>query len=367
MELSLGGAESAVVWMSRALCRLGHRVTVACKSDRPREVAGVAFIPEERLLSGAEPCPRDLLISCRYFLDALELDLPARVKGLWLHDPPEEPLVRELRNVLPRISLAMFLSRFHRDEYLKVLPELEPVSRVTRNGVELRAIDEVIKAGPRADTAPLRFIFGSRPIRGLEFLLSDIWPRIRERYCDAELLVTSYDIGDLLAGDPVRSEWARKHQERYDQLIAASPGARNVGPLTRRQFWLETAGCRAVLYPTQTPEVSCLVALEAQALGVPIVTTDAFALRETVGFSEGLVSAPWQSQEYRDSFVEKVRLLVEDRSYYERARRVGKQHLRRGGYSWDQIAASWTDLFHDALERAGARPRYEKENGDECA
>jgi hypothetical protein len=43
----------------------------------------------------------------------------------------------------------------------------------------------------------------------------------------------------------------------------------------------EMARCTAVLYPTETPEVNCMIALEAQALGA-MVTTDDFALRETL-------------------------------------------------------------------------------------
>ncbi|MEM7349975.1 MAG: glycosyltransferase family 4 protein [Acidobacteriota bacterium] len=358
VALSLGGAESAVVWVARALQRLGHRVTVACKTDRERQVAGVTYLPEERLLSGAVPCPRDLLISCRFFLEALQLDLPARVKGLWLHDPPEEESVRGLRQVLPRASFCFFLSRFHRAAYLDTLPELAPIARLTRNGVDQPAIDELLSETPDASPgAPLRFIFGSRPIRGLETLLAEIWPQVHALYPQAELLVTCYDIEDLLVDDPERRVRARAAQAHYDRLVAAAPGARYVGPLTRRQFWREMTTCRAVLYPTDTPEVSCLVALEAQALGVPIVTTKDFALRETVGFAPCLISDPWGSADYTRSFVEQVRRLVEDSAYTERVRQAGREHVRHGGYTWDHIAAEWTDIFQHSLTRPGSRPK----------
>jgi glycosyltransferase involved in cell wall biosynthesis len=344
MELSLGGAESAVVWMARALARRGHRVTVLCHTDPGgREAGGVSYLPAGECGGG------DVFVAARC-PEALAAAHAAALRGLWHHDPPCAEIAARLRPVLADAAFAFFLSRFQRDAYARL--GLAGGAVLSANGVDFAAADDVARAAPEGEPGP-RFLYASRPSCGLETLLQEIWPRIRRRLPEAELLVTSYDIASL--PDPARLERARRAGEVLARAIAASPGVRAVGPLVRRDLWREMARSAAVLYPTDTPEVSCLVALEAQALGVPIVTTARFAFPETVGFAAALIAAPWGTAEYAEDFAGTAVQLVTEPDFRAAARAAGRRHVTPATHSWDVLAGAWSDLFAARLAGGEAR------------
>ncbi|MEA2564099.1 MAG: glycogen synthase [Acidobacteriota bacterium] len=340
VDLSLGGSESAVLSMAHALSRLGHRVSVSCRTEERRESGGIELIPAERLVEHRKGTRCDLFLAAREVPSLLE-PVAARMYGTWHHDAANEERVRLIRPGFARASFCLFLSRFQQEGYEAFLPGLSRLAHLTTNGVDFGALEPIRKKAAALGGSRPRFFYASRPERGLDVLLGEIWPVLKSRLPEAELLVSSYSMEDLPLHD--------RHREtirRCDELIRRSPDVHPIGPLTRRAFWRELADCTAVLYPTDVPEVCCMVALEAQALGIPIVTTGRFGLRETVGFHETLVSDPWQSPAYVGSFVAAVLRLVEDPSFAERARDTGLRHVTPETHSWDAIAKRWQSLFH---------------------
>ncbi len=351
VDLGLGGSETAVVSMARGLARAGCGVRVVCNTGGAVRRAGVEFLPAAEGLAvlGREPC--DVFLSCRYH-QVLDEPVPARMVALWNHDMPDGDLPRRAAAALSKASLSFFLSDFHRREFEKHVPGISGFARVTSNGVDFDALAAAAAEAEPAGAGPL-FLYGSRPERGLGFLLRRIWPRILSRHPEARLLVSSYDVGAL--------ELPPELAEYYGfcrELAARTPGVAGPGSLTRRQFWRRLAGATAVLYPTDFPEISCMVALEAQAAGVPIVTSDRFALSETVGCAELRVGEEWGSEAYVEAFVERALRLVEEPAFRERAVAAGRDHVTPGSHSWDALARSWQEIF-----LAGFEKRMESEPG----
>jgi glycosyltransferase involved in cell wall biosynthesis len=359
--LALGGSETAVVSMARALSRRGHRVSVASGRETADRVSGVDYLPAVALAEHLRDRPCDLFLSCRHH-DVLNQPIAARMVGLWYHDHvdaygPGDPL-----RARSRASFSLFLSRFHLEGFERRVRGLAPYAELTSNGVDFEAIRPVLAGA--SNTLPLRFAYASRPERGLDYLLSEVWPGIRARYPDAELLISTYD------APPSKSSELTRHYALCDHLARHTPG---VGSLPRREFWRRLAECRALLYPTSFPEVSCMVALEAQALGVPVVTTDAFALTETVACRDTRVSGRWRSREYLQAFLDTVSRLVDDPAFLASAREAGTRHVRPDTHSWDAIAANWEAMVEDRFARrfdrhkAGVLRRLEREGHGEDA
>ncbi len=349
VDLSLGGSETAVVSMAHALSRLGHRVSVSCNTGEPRSRGGVDYLPRERLVAAREGRECDLLLAAR---DAtvLEQPVPARMHGVWHHDMPDEESVRVLRPGFARASFFLFLSRFHQEAFEAFLPGLSRYSFLTTNGVDFDAL-EPLRSEPAGNASPPRFLYASRPERGLAVLLGDIWPVLKRRLPEAELLITTYSFEGLLLPPPVQ-----EHYRLCDELIRRADGVHKIGPLTRRDLWRELAATTAVLYPTDFPESSCMVALEAQAMGTPIVTTGRFALAETVACRETLITEPWRSPPYIRAFVHAAVRLAEDAEFARQVQETGLRHVTRESHSWDAIARSWQDLFQRLFqERFGKR------------
>src|SRR5438128_999109 len=64
----LGGSESSIVYMARELARLGHDVTVYCKTSAPSEGQGqAAYRHYHQFFSDYTSMPWDVLVSFRSF------------------------------------------------------------------------------------------------------------------------------------------------------------------------------------------------------------------------------------------------------------------------------------------------------------
>jgi glycosyltransferase involved in cell wall biosynthesis len=279
--LALGGSETAVVSMARALARRGHRASVASVRDTTARVDGVDYLPTVALVEHLRDRPCDLFLSCRHH-DVLNQPIAARMVGLWYHDHVDAYRSGDPLHARSKASFSLFLSRFHLEGFERQIRGLAPYAEITSNGVDFEAVRAVL-AGASAP-GPLRFAYASRPERGLAYLLREVWPGIRARHPDAELLISTYDMPRSSTIELTR------HYALCDHLVRETPGVVVLGSLPRREFWRRLVECRALLYPTSFHEVSCMVALEAQALGVPVVTTDAFALTETVACRETRVA-----------------------------------------------------------------------------
>jgi hypothetical protein len=186
----------------------------------------------------------------------------------------------------------------------------------------------------------------SRPERGLKHLLEYVWPRLRQAYPDLTLALCGYSVEQTPLPPSVRREHAL-----IANLIQQAPGVRVLGPLAKRDYYRHLASSALLLYPCVFPEISCISALEAQALGTPLVTSDAYALSETVVQPRFLVPGLPGSPEYLEAF---TRRALEFLQNPREALALGQeaQALVRARHDWAAIAAEWEELF---LARLGAR------------
>jgi glycosyltransferase involved in cell wall biosynthesis len=141
-----------------------------------------------------------------------------------------------------------------------------------------------------------------------------------------------------------------------DRLLAITPGVVNLGPLGKADYYRHLSQATMMLYPSIFPEISCLAVLEAQALGVPPLTSDAFALAESVPVSELRVGGRPGSPEYVRVYVERALDLL---SRPRELARLGQEARTavRALHAWGQVAAEWERLFDLSL-RAKNRPGY---------
>ena len=111
-----------------------------------------------------------------------------------------------------------------------------------------------------------RVIYASRPERGLEVLL-DMWPELKRRQPDLELVLCRYDHP---AGDAEMAEFLAMFERRIERL----QGITFLGGLSKPELYEVMRTCRLMLYPSTFPEVSCIAAIEAAACGLPIITSN---------------------------------------------------------------------------------------------
>lgn len=340
----LGGSETAFIQVARALARRGHELLAFNSCEKPGHYQGVTYHSFKESLPVLAREHFDVFVVSR-FSAFFNLPFSAGLKVLWNHDTLDNP--RELRQIHDEIDLFLVLSNFHKDNYLLRLPILDDRLVITRNGLDFDLLDS--SATGQAD--PNKLIYASRPERGLKTLLEDIWPRLHHWNPDLRLHICGYKIS--LINLPPDLEELYRH---VDNLLEITPGLVILGGLAKRNYYRHLSESALMLYPCNFPEISCLAALEAQALGVPVLTSDSFALSETVVRPETRVSGKPGSADYVNDYVERAIGLLSHRQELARLSRESKEAIR-ARYSWDQVAAEWDRLFSLSL-RAKGSPSY---------
>ncbi|MDR2934896.1 MAG: glycosyltransferase, partial [Candidatus Adiutrix sp.] len=204
-----------------------------------------------------------------------------------------------------------------------------------------------------------RLIYASRPERGLKLLLEEIWPRLHQWNPGLVLQVCGYQLPE--GPPPHLAELYR----RVEELLAATPGVINLGPLGKADYYRHLSQSGLMIYPSIFPEISCLAVLEAQALGVPALTSDAFALAESVPLPELRVGGRPGSPEYVRAYVERAMSLLGQPLELARLGREARAAVR-ARHTWEQVAAEWERLF-DLNLRAKTRLDFVLEKKVELA
>jgi hypothetical protein len=246
---------------------------------------------------------------------------------MWNHDNLMEP--QNYRKATYRADLFFTLSAYHEAEYLSQLTELAPFFRRTKNGVDL---DLARQARLGAAKDPNKVMYISRPERGLETLLAEIWPRLLAARPQLQLYLAGY-LAPEMPG-----------HEHIPALIASAPRLTLLGSLAKPELYRHLAESALLLYPCSYPEISCIAALEAQALGTPIITSRDFALPETVGVPDYLIPGRPAFPQYQEAFAARALLYLEDAARYHRDTARALEWVTQH-YSWRRIAQEWLELF----------------------
>lgn len=252
----LGGSESAVAYLARALAKRGEEVHVVTHMQQDKAVfENVTYYGAHRM---GEMFNQhwDILLSSRWIeiLDAPWTDVGYRV--LWIHDLPQN------MNVRINAHRVVAISQFQFDQWHLPSESCEIIG----DGVDNCFF------GPEIVRNENKVLWVSNPDRGLP-LACKIFQEIRKRWPDLELHVYGRS---SVYGWPaeVESPFLPRYGER-ENVIMHDPLPRYALSMEMREAW-------AVFYPTYWPETYCMSTLEAQAAGTPVVASPYGALCETV-------------------------------------------------------------------------------------
>ena len=335
-EGGLGGSESALYFLAREFAALGHRVQVFSQTSRPGFYEGVEYCQIRDFPRAAAGQIFDVFIVSR-FPQVFSLPFSSYLTVMWNHDILDSP--ESYLKATFRADLFFTLSAYHEAEYLAQLPELAPYFHRTRNGVDL-ALIEPARLG--AVKQMNKVIYASRPERGLDILLKHIWPRLLTARPHLELHIAGYQAPD------------KPGYEHIPDLLANTPGVIPLGSLAKPEFYRHLAEAALLLYPCCFPEISCITALEAQALGTPIITTRDFALPETVGVPHYLIPGRPVLPAYQEAFISRALEYLDDEQRYREDTAQARGWVEEN-YSWRTIAAEWLELFARHLARGKPR------------
>lgn len=330
---SLGGSESACLGLARALRTRGHRVhifTTQLHADAPsRDRWGVAWHRTTDLPTVSRFVRWDVFVALR-IPHIFAQHIPATVRVLWNQDLMiGEPAKTQTMAYAHAYDLVAYVSEYHRRQWETLIPELSQIGWATKNGFDPSLVPTGLTRQPR------RIIHITRPERGLRPLLA-MWPKLRARVPDAELMLCRYNSMYDAQG------WGRicaAYDEQVEAVNREVGGITWLGELGKPALYEALSQASVMWYPGvhDFAETSCVAAIEAQACGLPFVGSYKGALPETVP-SGILIKGDADSEAYQQESVAAV----------ERILRLGKtgDMVRRGlkhvaAYTFDRVACEW--------------------------
>lgn len=316
----LGGTESSVIRLSRALAGRGHKVTVYTPCNAPVEHEGVRY----ESLSGNRPETCDVYVAVHHPRLFGLVRRPKR-RVVWVTWPANQ--LRHYKK-LPLVwwyrPIPVLMSLHQAQMYSRLLPRRNP-----HIVIPLGLPDDIRGLPPLPEPPGPEVIFASNPVRNLAGLIR-IWAeRILPKRPDAVMNV--YGIHAIGAEQNAWQTWPDTILPR-DISEAARASIRIHPTQSRAALMAAVRRSRAMLYLGHKAEAFCLSLAEAQAMGVPCVIAPVAVLPERVidGVT-GFVRA--DAQEFADSALS---LLNDDalwRSQHEAALKTQQ------GLSWAEAAA----------------------------
>ena len=273
---SLGGSETSAYYMAKELVKLGHKVTIFTNSKERGKFDGVNYewcgeitqkTPLGHIYNIVSQVPHDVCICQRHPLSFAN-NPNSKLNIWWLHDLALLRNIHYVNQHLPFIDMIFSVSKFHKDQISKVYDIAEEFIYPTTNGIDYSLI-------PRWENNIIReeksLLFAARPERGLIDLVKP--GGIMEYLQDYKLYVCGYDNTTANMANLYHQLWQR---------CEAMPNVTNLGPLGKRELYRKMCECEAYVYPTFFEDTSCILAMEAQACGLPWLSFKTGALPETL-------------------------------------------------------------------------------------
>ncbi len=335
VQRGLGGSETAAVRLAEELAAMGFQVTLYGQFEQ-EGLYGDVILRDFRQVDWTEPVDALLIFRQAWMLDQRPT---AGWVGLWLEDLPGlEGITQARMRNLDRICCVSHWHKQATEEHYPFLagmksPQGHDLVAACRNGVNLAWFD-----GTGHDEAPereQRVVYSSSPDRGGDILL-EVWPQIRERVPDAELILTYSRWYDLCAAAYTERTGHLKMLELVDQ-----PGVQRVpGGLGQMALANLMRSSLVWTHPAwytdgdqQFHETSCISAMEAQAAGCVVVASNWGALTETVQHGTLIDGDPREEDgAWRAAFVDAIVAGLTDPIVQETAQTVGPELVDNMGW-----------------------------------
>jgi glycosyltransferase involved in cell wall biosynthesis/cyclopropane fatty-acyl-phospholipid synthase-like methyltransferase len=321
-EKAMGGSETAVIYVASEFAKMGHNVKVFCNCDKPGDYDGVQYLEIDKWSAFVNFGECDILIISRFF-DLFKDPVNAKLKILWNHDilTEKDPLL----SILYNIDYMYCLSDFHRKQYLEMIPDIEDLIKIIPNGIDRSIICKRQKKD--------RIMFTSRPERGL-FKALRIFEKLDDK--NIEFMFCNYQT----INDPEVHKIEDICYEYISELVKKGFKI-SMAQFTKEQLYEYISESKAVLYPTQFPEIFCISALEAQANHTCYISTDDFALPEIIKTASTRIENWTDENESDEKFISTLKSIL----YNDDIRRQieDEGYDKTDDYSWIKVASKFID------------------------
>lgn len=351
-QAPLGGTETALIGVATALARYPeNEVHVFSRVKEDRSCRAVHYHPLEHLGSWSEGHDIDVLLSIRQWIP-LVMPIRARWRVYFSPDAFDQPFLHQAfavgltldgsslqvpilspRDFLPHLDEIFCVGHWQAQSFVSQLSFPAEKIFVTRNGI----FPENFSALPLRERN-LSLAYSSTPYRGLTHLIS-IFPELKRHFPELKL--------EICSGMGVYGVNERDDQGSYGQIYneLKKLGANLYGSIPQKELARVLCSSRVFAYPNSFAETFCISVLEAQASGLPVVSSRRAALVERVehGVDGFLIEGEPGTPDYQKNFVEHSRELLGNDLLWQRMSEAALQKAK--SYSYADLAREWQEHF----------------------
>jgi glycosyltransferase involved in cell wall biosynthesis len=238
---------------------------------------------------------------------------------IWVHDITITLPPSEIKNENEKVMGYICQTHWH-SEYIKsIYPSIANKIHIINNGIQL----ELFPEGHQKIVN--RFIFSSRPERGLRKLL-DLWPEIKEKFFGAQLFICSYC--DFPNPDSVEELDMKVVIDQEDTI-------HHLGKLSQKELHQLIITVEYWFFTSIIRETSCITAMEMLAAGVICLYYPVGGLVDTMGD----YGVPMEEGKEVETL---LKLSVDVK---EKNRLISRVKEYANTCSWEKRAEKWMELI----------------------
>lgn len=319
----IAGSEEAVIYLSRALVKLGYEVVIVGNPPENSSFTNPESNPRYIPFARQQELKVDHAVSWRVPYNAEILRKQAKHVYFWPHDtPPQNHIADKYASSFDEV---FWLSEWQRQIWINTNVHYERYRNIYGNGIDPEQFNTI-----QERENPYALVYGSNYARGLEILL-DIWPTVKKEFPEATLdIFYGWKHWGLLS--PAQEEKMRRQIKDF-----GSCGVKEWGCVGHEELNRAYERCSIWAYPCIAPETFCITALRAQYAGLYPVIIKGSALHETVQFG----SKCDRPDEYLGTLIEAMKKITTTST----ADRIKARKLIEEKYTWDVIAMRWKEVF----------------------
>jgi 2-polyprenyl-3-methyl-5-hydroxy-6-metoxy-1,4-benzoquinol methylase/glycosyltransferase involved in cell wall biosynthesis len=333
---SLGGSETAAYYMAKELVNVGHNVTLFTNSQNVGKYDNVNYECLGRVTQNTPLGDRwhqvlqtplfDIAIIQRH-PNAFHYHYNTKLNIWWLHDLALHRNNPGIQAHLVNIDKIFTVSEFHRQQVSKVY-DIDPKHIYpTKNGIDYAFIDALPDTSNRIARS---LFFAARPERGLENLVGPLG--LMNELPNCHLYVAGYDN---------TTEQMRGYYEYLWNRCKSMPNVTLLGPLGKTDLYKYMKSMMLYVYPTDFKDTSCILALEAQACGLPVLCSKTGAIPETLEGGGSQVIPLISGKINAKKWLKTINLfLSNDNAWRHLHKKCQNIHQ-----SWYEIATDWSKQF----------------------
>jgi len=343
-EQPLGGMASCMCYLARALASRGHQVTLISilPPGTPQMLMGVEHQSTLPVLPDAINFFRakdyDAVIAVNYpdIASYIAMGSPKSFNVAWFHIYPDQPALAPLDATQGWLDAAVCVSATLRDAFRLRIPVV-----AIDNAIAPFFENMFSSAAELLAAKKNRAAYASMPFRGLD-LMVEVMGRI----------------GGKVELDVFSSMRSFQAQERFTQLYemaARNPRIRYHGGVGQKALAAGLRACAFLAYPSTYIESYCIVAQEALAAGLKVISNDLGALPETTMGYADLLPVKGLTIPREDHIAGITRLLETNEADFLRSpegwaeqRFEQAQHISRES-TWARRAMEWEAFLAPAV------------------